>query len=361
MAEPKVLLVPRQSLGTRSVRSLVTKLSLDRVYPVDQDLIDRTSRWLLSKRNADGSWAPGYGKQIGNNSSNEARLTTTAYIAWAAFNDSVSRQDRTTTRKWLLGHDPHKVKSNYTLALVCNALQQIASSKEAKPWIDELIKRVSYAPEQKHAWWDNGNARTAFYGSGKAGNIETTAAATLALLNYRESVNVCDHALQWLVAQRDSSGTWHSTQATVLTLKALLAGTDVQPESKVDRQLAILRDGDVVQRLELKAGRPTVQQFVINNIDAAQSFELALELGESSGLGYQVTTRHHRLADPEGEKSPIEIELDYNAEKLAVNDRLSVSATITSHLENHASMVMVTLPVPPGFNAQVEVLSLIHI
>ena len=61
------------------------------------------------------------------------------------------------------------------------------------------------------------------------------------------------------------------------------------------------------------------------------------------------------MADPEGEKSPIEIELDYNAEKLAVNDRLSVSATITSHLESHAPMVMVTLPVPPGFNTQVDI------
>ena len=328
---------------------------MDRVYPVDQDLIDRTSGWLLSKRNADGSWAPGYGKQIGNNSSNEARLTTTAYIAWAAFNDSVSRQDRTTTRKWLLGHDPHKVKSNYTLALVCNALQQIASSKEAKPWIDELIKRVSYAPEQKHAWWDNGNARTAFYGSGKAGNIETTAAATLALLNYRESGNVCDQALQWLVAQRDSSGTWYSTQATVLTLKALLAGTDVVPDSDVDRQLAILQGGNVVKRLELKAGQPVVQQFMIDNIDAGQSFELMLELAEPSGIGFQVTTRHHKIENPAAEKSPIQIELDYNTGKLAVNDRLTVSAKITSHLKSHAAMVMVTLPVPPGFNAESEV------
>ena len=327
---------------------------MDRVYPVDQDLIDRTSGWLLSKRNADGSWAPGYGKQIGNNSSNEARLTTTAYIAWAAFNDSTSRQDRATTRKWLLGHDPHEVQSNYALALVCNALQRIASPNEAQPWMDELIKRVSLDAQQKHAWWDNGTARTAFYGSGKAGNIETTAAATLALLNYRESGNVCDQALQWLVAQRDSSGTWYSTQATVLTLKALLAGTDVVLDSDVDRQLAILQDGNVVKRLELKAGQPVVQQFVIDNIDAGQSFELMLELAEPSGIGFQVTTRHHKIESPEAEKSPLQIDLDYSAAKLAVNDRLTVSAKITSHFKSDAAMVMVTLPVPPGFSAQVE-------
>ena len=328
---------------------------MDRVYPVDRALIERTAEWLLSQRRSDGSWSAARGKQIGKHMNKEARLATTAYIAWAALDKSTTRQDRATTRKWLLSHNPRQVQSNYALALTCNALQQIASRNEVQPWIDELVKRVKRGPEGEFAWWDNGNAKTAFYGSGRAGNIETTAAATLALLNFKDSGTVCDQALQWLVAQRDSSGTWHSTQATVLTLKALLAGTDVQPESKVDRQLVILRDGDVVQRLELKAGRPTVQQFVINNIDAAQSFELALELGESSGLGYQVTTRHHRLADPEGEKSPIEIELDYNAEKLAVNDRLSVSATITSHLESHAPMVMVTLPVPPGFNTQVDI------
>lgn len=327
---------------------------MDCVYPVDQNLIARTSQWLLSQRDRDGSWSPAYGKQVGNSQADEARLATTAYIAWAAFYGSASKQESDETRQWLQGHDPQQVQSNYALALTCNALQQIASPKEAQPWIDELIKRVNFAPEQKLAWWDNGNSKTAFYGSGKAGNIETTAAATLALLSYQKSGNVCDQALQWLVTQQDSSGTWYSTQATVLTLKALLAGTDVGSDSKVDRRLAILRDGDVVQRLELKAGRPTVQQFVIDNIDAGQSFELMLELEEPSGLGFQVTTRHHRVADAKAKKSPIQIELDYDSGKLAVNDRLNVSANITSHFKSHAAMVMVTLPVPPGFIAQQE-------
>ena len=80
-----------------------------------------------------------------------------------------------------------------------------------------------------------------------------------------------------------------------------------------------------------------------------------LELAEPSGIGFQVTTRHHKIENPAAEKSPIRIELDYNTGKLAVNDRLTVSAKITSHLKSHAAMVMVTLPVPPGFNAESEV------
>jgi hypothetical protein len=51
-----------------------------RVYPVDQELIDRTARWLLAQQQSDGTWLEqGYSEHWRV----EAKLPTTAYIAWA--------------------------------------------------------------------------------------------------------------------------------------------------------------------------------------------------------------------------------------------------------------------------------------
>jgi hypothetical protein len=62
-----------------------------------------------------------------------------------------------------------------------------------------------------------------FMGSeGQTGSIETTSLAALALLRAERHPDLANAALVYLVRQKDSFGTWHSTQATVLTLKALL-------------------------------------------------------------------------------------------------------------------------------------------
>ena len=320
---------------------------IDQVYPVDSDVIERTTEWLLSQRLADGSWGPDRRKF--KSTGDKSRLATTAYIAWATFDKSTST-DSSPTKRWLLDHRPEEVQSTYTLALVCNALQKIASPEEAQPWIDELIGRAQTDAGQKLTWWDNGTEQTVFYGSGESGNIETTAVATLALIESRQAQNVQTRALHWLSSKRDSSGTWNTTQATVLTLKALLNGSGKASESTVDRQISVSRDGELVKRFVLKANKPVVQQFVIDEIDSGESFELNLEEVEASGVGFQITTRHNVLNEgPSAKESPIEIQLAYDAEKLSVNDELGVSASITSHLKEPAAMVMVTLPVPPGF------------
>jgi hypothetical protein len=56
----------------------------------------------------------------------------------------------------------------------------------------------------KQTWWEQGgDARTTFYGSGRAGAVETTALATLALLRSGSYPASARPALAWLVRDRD--------------------------------------------------------------------------------------------------------------------------------------------------------------
>lgn len=100
-------------------------------------------------------------------------------------------------------------------------------------------------------------------------------------------------ALAWLVTQKDAHGTWHSTQATVLSLKALLAGTD--------RPL-----GDGMRRVEVRLGDRFRQTLVIpaNQAEVLKQLDLSshvvagmqrLTLTETTGTGagFQVAFRYH--------------------------------------------------------------------
>ena len=72
-------------------------------------------------------------------------------------------------------------------------------------------------------------------------------------------------ALSWIVANKDRHGTWHSTQATVLALKALLAATENPMGEDQLRQIDVLIDDQVVHQFNIPPERSdVVQQFAID-------------------------------------------------------------------------------------------------
>ena len=68
-------------------------------------------------------------------------------------------------------------------------------------------------------------AMHAMHSRGSTLDVEATALATLALLRTRQHPEAARKALTWLSRGKGPSGTWGSTQATILAMKALLAGT----------------------------------------------------------------------------------------------------------------------------------------
>ncbi len=208
-----------------------------RVHDVDPALIERTRRRLLAQRKPDGSWPAERGMindglagsvQRGGNPD----LGTTAYIAWAVFGGASAGDNRPATEGWttlqyLLMHTPESIDDPYILGVVCNALLALdPSGREAGPYLDRLLSLSRTSPDGKRVWWEQSSgARTTFHGSGRAGNVETTALAILALTSTGQRPGAVQGALAWLAGQKDAAGTWHSTQATVLALKALVATT----------------------------------------------------------------------------------------------------------------------------------------
>ena len=79
----------------------------------------------------------------------------------------------------------------------------------------------------KLAWWEQpaGAADARSTAAGRAGGVETTALAALALLAAGREPETTRGGPGLAGRPEGRPGTWHSTQATVLALKALLAGT----------------------------------------------------------------------------------------------------------------------------------------
>jgi hypothetical protein len=324
------------------------------VHDVDANLIRRTRAWLLAQRKADGGWEP-EGHALHEDPTGRdaglARLGASAYIAWAVFADGQSSQEGRATLDYLLSHSPAKITNDHVLALVCHALLSLdATGKEAAEYLQELARRAKRSEDGKYLFWaPPAQARTLFHGGGASGQIETTALAALALLRGKQGTQARP-ALAWLLTQKDANGTWHSTQATVLALKALLAGTGKPLGDDLARRVE-LKIGEQVREIVIGAD----QAEVLKLIDLSKHLQpgkttLTLDEKSKTAAGYQVVLRYHvPAAKAPDKKEPLSIRITYDRTDLAVGEAVRATARVVNHLKSAAPMVMLDLPVPPGF------------
>ena len=236
---------------------------------------------------------------------------------------------------YLLRREPATIDDPYVLALVANALLAIQpNSRDAEPYLARLETLCRRSDDGKLAWWDQeGDRRTMFYGqAGRSGSIETTAMATLAMLHDGTHSGTVRAALGWLVAQKDIRGTWYSTQATVLALRALLAGTDQPLADTQPRQIDIQLDGHTVKSLAIPVDQcDVVQQVDLSHDLASGEHRLAIVEHTSTAAGYQATLVYHVLGEAHSRANqPLSIQLEYDKTSLTVDDRVNATATVTN-------------------------------
>jgi uncharacterized protein YfaS (alpha-2-macroglobulin family) len=331
---------------------------MSRVHEVDPDLMERTRNWLLKKRLPDGSWMPErhpmHDDPTRGVTIESQRLATSAYVAWSIYSSTQRDAESSTTLDFLLANRPADIQSPYVLALVCNAIYAIdPESAAGRPYIDRLVSMKQSSADGKTAWWtQDRRSRTMFHGAGLSGSIETTATATLALLAADQQSEVVRGALSWLIQQKDSGGTWHSTQATVLALKALLAGTGKTLSSNEQRRVEIILDDKLVHEIVVEPDQANVvQQYMLPELHTHEKHRLMVREQGGGATAFQIIFRQYvDSADKEVEDEPLTITLDFDQTNVSVSDVISANATVRNNLDTSAPMVILDLPIPAGFS-----------
>ena len=341
---------------------------MGRVSDVDQDLIRRAAEWLLAQQTGDGSWENDQGLVHENtwSSLGDDRLPVTAYIAWSLVTAGYGDDPRTQSGISYVREHQASAEDAYVLALAANAL--VAADLQAGNGLDGSTKAVldrlagMAIQEGNAATWPSGVAT--FMGSeGKTGSIETTALAALAFLRSGEHPDLANAALTYLIQQKDNFGTWYSTQATVLTLKALIESLRAGAE-KVNANVTVSLNGGQTRNLQVTPENFDVVQLVsFEDINPGKENTVEIEVEGDGNLMYQVSGSYYLPWDKLGaypELSTgadlVQIDVAYDRTELSVDDTVEVKVNVSLN-QGVAESALIDLGVPPGFSVQSEDLS----
>jgi len=322
-----------------------------KVHDVDAKIIQRTQQWLAAQQQPDGSWKPdtSFINEGATNRFNTDVLRITAYIAWSLGNTGYQGPAIEKAKQYVASHMDAKADS-YTLAVIANFAVDYAKDRE---FTNRAMRVLLDARTEKdeQAWWDA--EETSVYARGTSAAVETTGLAVQALLKWGQDPGAARKALTYISAKKDASGTWGTTQATIMALRALLLATE-KGTADVRGSLEIALNGKVVEKLTLTPeNNDLLHQFVFKGIDAKTN-AVDIRFSGKGGLAYQVVGRYFIPWTETPVNEILSIAVAYDRTHLAQDDVATATATVRNNMTKSANMVMIDLGIPPGFDLLTE-------
>jgi hypothetical protein len=336
-----------------SAYGLMQLTDMAEVYPVDEAVVQRTAQWLLAQHQNAGTW-----QAAGDSRAGGGKLGTTAYVAWALVEAGYEDTPEVGEAVAYLRAETAGLEDAYTLALVANALAAYAPDDPAtQSALEHLYEQRVVEGDTVH--WKMGG--TSFMGAmGQSGGVETTALAAYAFMRAEAHPDAVGGAMSYLIQAKDASGTWATTQATILSLKALLLASEMEGKATGPATLLVSLNGEQVQELTVDEANADVVHVVTFDRGLAPGGSNRLEIGLFGGgnLMYQVTTRSYLPWDqvpPAAQHGEtMTIDLAYDRTDLAMNDEVTVSVEVRLNRDGVLKLGLVDLGVPPGFTVIAE-------
>lgn len=337
-----------------------------RVMDVDPQLTVRAARWLLDQQNPDGSWENDRGlvhESTWANLQND-RLPVTAYITWSLI--VAGQFDDPGVQRGLdyLRENNTQAEDPYSLALLANALAAAAAREGSldSAAASVLDRLAGLAHNEGDASFWTSQIATFVGGEGKSASIETTALAVLAFQKSLTHLDLANRGLLYLVRGKDSYGTWYTTQATVLSLKALL-GSVQSGGSLTNAAVTVTLNGGQAQTVQVTPENfDVVQLLTFEDLNPGAENRVELQVEGQGNLMYQVTTSYYlpwgdvaKYPDLAPVGDLVTIDVQYDRAELAVNETVTVKVKVSLNQPGGvADSAIVDLGLPPGFTLRSE-------
>lgn len=323
-----------------------------KVYPIDRGVIDRTQKWLMKQQAPDGTWSnigATHGETITR--MGDPKLLLTSYVAWSLLDSGLKTPELTKSIEYIRKHVDDAKDNAYVLALAANAL---AAWDPKDDWTHEVIKKLEKLqkdlPEWKACCYPAAGMSLS-YAHGDSVTIETTALATLAMLKSGQFTNSVNKALTYLVKSKDPQGTWGSTSATILSLKALVAGLGGNKQEGKAEFKVLVNGKEAAHGEVTEENADVLQAFDLQSVTRVGRNDVEIVVADDTNLMYQVVGRYFEPWKQSlmAKKPVLDVGVEYDRTSLSTSDLLRAKATLRYTGDMPTYMVILDLGIAPGF------------
>ncbi|MBW6482347.1 MAG: hypothetical protein K0B10_04730 [Vicingaceae bacterium] len=309
---------------------------------VSNEMVKRTSKWLMSRKDGNGGFKknPRALDQFGRASEE----VTNAYIVYA-----LSEANYAEISKELEAAYSSSTASNdaYQLALMTNTLFNY-KDKRAESVLKALLKL-----QEKDGSWNANHSITR--SGGVSLKVETTALAMLAMLKAdKKDMAAITKAAAFLVSSRSGSGSFGSTQGTVLALKALTNFAKFSKQTKESGMLECVIDGKVVASKKYEAGEKNAIEF--KDLDkylktGNQKIEIRYK-DTKNALPYTMSIDYNTTLPLSSKECNVEVEAALNTKTVQVGETVRLTTKVSNKQDKGMPMTMAVVGIPSGLSAQ---------
>ncbi|MDD9940891.1 MAG: MG2 domain-containing protein [Myxococcales bacterium] len=318
---------------------------LEDLIEIDETVRDRMVKWLVDQQQADGSWASGDELHAGNEVLGTSETRTTAFITWALGHTGWADEAVERASEYLR-QDMPPMDDIYANALSANAMAIVAPADQITNDLFERLDSMKEAGDEgKISWPSDTPSWTGAAGDSAA--VETTGLIAYGLMQADAYPDSVDGAINYLIGNKDSVGTWYNTQATMNALRALGAAAS-GGGNDASGQLEVRVNGTLVETIEITEDTNDLhREFDLSEQMVVGENDVELTYTGDGDVSYRVTRRAHRPAPPTP-VGPFDLQVNYASTNLNVGDSVMADVQVTNNDDVERNQVIVRLGLAPG-------------
>jgi len=315
---------------------------MSRVRKVDQDMVDRTRAWLLSRRDGKGGFS--VNPKALDSFGRAPADTTNAYIVWALVESGQKELNREIAA---VKGSAGSTQDSYVLALAANILAATGDPTGARRLMDQLAGNQSAAGDVK------GAVTSITRSGGDALAIETTALSLLAWLREPAYSSNVEKAVKWIV-EANKSGRYGSTQSTILALRSIVAYDNAHARPKAPGRIVLTVDGRT-------AGTPVT--FTVDTQGALVLPEFANELGpgkhtvglrmeDGSNMPFSMSVKYNSLLPDSAAQAKVAIQVGLRDSQVQEGGVSEVTVSVANKSDQPIPTPVAIVGIPGGLEVR---------
>ena len=313
------------------------------VGDVDPALLQRTTEWLLGRHDMKGGFQRNPAVYRFGGTSEEI---ANAYITWAL---SESGQKGIETEVRHVIDVARKSDDPYLLALAAAAALNSGNHDDGRKLLERLAKLQA---EDGHL---EGTRTSAMGGRGQSLQAETTALAVMAWLKQPGYTSQSQRAVDWLLKNRRGSGTFGSTQATALALKALAQHSKTGQRSLLEGRLLVIRDDALLGEQTFGAAQEEIISIpgLETKLKPGDN-QLTLNLTGGHPMSFTLDVAFHSREPVVHKDCPLRLTTQLAAKQVKAGETVALSAELVNTTNEGLPMTVATLGLPAGLEPRRE-------